>query len=94
MGRKNRREAPTPRPLPRDGAVFVGAVETHGPYRLRDVVFLVRSIGAHAAKKYYVCPGCNQNIPPGVAHVVAWPKEWGQGAEDRRHWHRGCWERR
>lgn len=94
MGRKNNRAGFQPRPLPADGATFAGAVETHGPRWACDVVFLVRPVGAQGAKKYYTCPGCNQNIPPGVAHVVAWPKEWGQGADDRRHWHRGCWDRR
>ncbi|EFM48183.1 hypothetical protein HMPREF0299_5359 [Corynebacterium matruchotii ATCC 14266] len=54
----------------------------------------MRTMGSHAAVKTYVCPGCNQNIPPGVAHIVAWPKDAGRGAEDRRHWHKACWERR
>lgn len=54
----------------------------------------MRQIGAAAATKYYVCPGCNQNIPPGVAHVVAWPRDTGRGADDRRHWHKHCWQRR
>ncbi|MCQ4045344.1 ATP/GTP-binding protein [Streptantibioticus rubrisoli] len=42
--------------------------------------------------KTYRCPGCDQEIPPGVGHVVAWP-EYG-GVDDRRHWHRSCWEAR
>ncbi|WP_336318683.1 ATP/GTP-binding protein [Streptomyces lavendofoliae] len=45
--------------------------------------------GAAAAGKRYRCPGCDQEIPSGVPHVVAWP-EYG-GVEDRRHWHKACW---
>ncbi|MEV3855246.1 ATP/GTP-binding protein [Streptomyces sp. NPDC050095] len=45
--------------------------------------------GASAAGKTYRCPGCDQEIASGVAHVVAWP-EFG-GVDDRRHWHKACW---
>ncbi|SDS18010.1 hypothetical protein [Corynebacterium timonense] len=95
MPRRNRRARTTPAYiLPRDGSTFLGTQEVEGPSWTRGEPYLVRAIGAAAATKYYVCPGCNQNIPPGVAHVVAWPKETGRGAEDRRHWHKGCWGRR
>ncbi|WJY67850.1 hypothetical protein [Corynebacterium auris] len=95
MPRHNRRARITPAyVLPRDGSTFVGTQEVDGPSWTKGEPYLVRVIGAGAARKFYVCPGCNQNIPPGVAHVVAWPKETGRGAEDRRHWHRGCWARR
>ncbi|MCX4746721.1 ATP/GTP-binding protein [Kitasatospora sp. NBC_01287] len=40
--------------------------------------------------RFYRCPGCDQEIPPGTGHVVAWP-DHGAGVEDRRHWHRACW---
>jgi hypothetical protein len=51
----------------------------------------VRSISGAAAAKTYRCPGCDQEIPTGVAHVVAWRV----GEEDlRRHWHRPCWQAR
>ncbi|MFV0127736.1 ATP/GTP-binding protein [Streptomyces sp. HMX112] len=53
------------------------------PWSVRNVA------GAGAAGKRYRCPGCDQEIPPGLAHVVAWP-EFG-GVEDRRHWHKACW---
>ena len=33
---------------------------------------------AAAAAKHYRCPGCDQEIPPGVAHVVAWPRAQGR----------------
>ncbi|MCX3064120.1 ATP/GTP-binding protein [Streptomyces beihaiensis] len=45
--------------------------------------------GASAAGKTYRCPGCDQLIPSGVAHVVAWPQY--AGVDDRRHWHKACW---
>ncbi|WP_306321825.1 MULTISPECIES: ATP/GTP-binding protein [unclassified Streptomyces] len=45
--------------------------------------------GASAVGKTYRCPGCDQQISSGVAHVVAWP-EYG-GVDDRRHWHKACW---
>jgi hypothetical protein len=46
--------------------------------------------GAHA-HKVYRCPGCDLEIRVGQPHVVAWPD--GQ-PDDRRHWHRVCWEAR
>lgn len=40
------------------------------------------------ADKTYRCPGCGNEIAPGVGHVVAWPHDL---VEDRRHWHAHCW---
>ncbi|MFD4998447.1 ATP/GTP-binding protein [Streptomyces buecherae] len=54
--------------------------------------WLVRSVVGSAAGKYYRCPGCDQEIPPGVGHLVAWQSY--VGVDDRRHWHRGCWNAR
>ncbi|MFD6416692.1 ATP/GTP-binding protein [Streptomyces sp. NPDC060194] len=48
--------------------------------------------GASAAGKRYRCPGCDQEIPPAVAHVVVWPEHG--GVDDRRHWHKACWNAR
>ncbi|MEU2574124.1 MULTISPECIES: ATP/GTP-binding protein [Streptomyces] len=45
--------------------------------------------GASAQGKRYRCPGCDQEIPSGVPHLVTWP-EFG-GIDDRRHWHKACW---
>ncbi|GGJ36064.1 ATP/GTP-binding protein [Streptomyces brasiliensis] len=45
--------------------------------------------GASAEGKTYRCPGCDQLIPSGVPHVVAWPAH--AGVDDRRHWHKACW---
>lgn len=56
----------------------------------------VRSVSG--GDKSYRCPGCNQLIPPGTGHVVAWRSDhlWGSDAAvaDRRHWHTSCWQRR
>ncbi|MET7517128.1 ATP/GTP-binding protein [Streptomyces sp. NPDC005480] len=52
-------------------------------WRVRQVA------GASAAGKTYRCPGCDQEIPSGVAHVVAWPAH--SGVDERRHWHKACW---
>ncbi|WP_415951746.1 ATP/GTP-binding protein [Streptomyces sp. KLOTTS4A1] len=55
--------------------------------------YCVRQVaGASAAGKTYRCPGCDQQIPSGVAHVVAWPQHG--GVDDRRHWHKACWNAR
>ena len=80
--------------LPKDGSTFIGTQEMEGPSWTNGEIFKVRQIGSAAATKYYICPLCNQNIPPGVAHVVAWPRDTGRGADDRRHWHKHCWQRR
>ncbi|MET7851004.1 ATP/GTP-binding protein [Streptomyces avermitilis] len=45
--------------------------------------------GASAEGKTYRCPGCDQMIPSGVPHVVAWPEH--SGVDERRHWHKACW---
>ncbi|AEV88307.1 ATP/GTP-binding protein [Actinoplanes sp. SE50] len=58
----------------------------------QDGDWMVRNIFGAAATKTYLCPGCLQDIRPGVAHIVAWPHD-GAG-DDRRHWHTGCWRAR
>jgi len=50
-----------------------------------------RQIQPFAAKKTYICPGCNQEIWPGTGHVVIVPMS---KPAHRRHWHTGCWESR
>lgn len=76
------------------------------PDRLRGVpqtqrgpdgeAFTVREV--RGSDKSYRCPGCDQLIPPGIAHVVAWRTEHLLGAQaamdDRRHWHTACWRAR
>jgi hypothetical protein len=52
-----------------------------------DDGLVVRRIHPYQATKTYRCPGCDQEIPAGVGHVVAWRAD---DAEDRRHWHTAC----
>ena len=51
----------------------------------------VRRVQPYEARKEYVCPGCHRTIPKGVGHLVCVPSE---APDLRRHWHKGCWERR
>lgn len=64
--------------------------------RSADGEWTVRTVRGSA--KGYTCPGCRQEVPPGVEHVVAWESDGLLGAEaalaDRRHWHSGCWAAR
>lgn len=67
-----------------------------GPHQTEsgpDGDWVVRLVPGPSAVKAYRCPGCDQEIPAGTAHIVAWPAET-PGLEMRRHWHRACWDRR
>jgi hypothetical protein len=67
-----------------------------GPERAEsapDGDWVVRLVPGSASTKTYRCPGCDQEIPPGTAHLVAWPADT-SGPQDRRHWHNPCWQRR
>ena len=70
MPRRNRRNRVSPRPLPKDGSTFLGSQTVEGPKWTHGEPFVMRHIGSAAATKFYICPGCNQNIPPRVAHIV------------------------
>lgn len=48
----------------------------------------VRRIHPSQARKPYICPGCQQEIAIGTAHVVVVPRE---APDLRRHWHTSCW---
>ena len=50
-----------------------------------------RRIQPYEALKTYLCPGCQQDIPKGMGHVVAVPTD---APDLRRHWHHQCWQRR
>ncbi len=66
-----------------------------GPERVEewpDGDWVVRPVPGAAAGKAYRCPGCDQELYPGTAHVVVWPTH--AGVTDRRHWHTVCWQRR
>lgn len=81
--RRAKRRTDEVRPLRDD----LGSATESGP----DGDWVVRPVSASRATKLYRCPGCDQEIRPALPHVVAWRV----GAEDdRRHWHRACWEAR
>ena len=46
--------------------------------------------------KEYRCPGCDQLIAAGTAHLVAGRSDdlLGDGVQGRRHWHPACWQAR
>jgi hypothetical protein len=48
----------------------------------------VNPVQPYAARKTYLCPGCQGTIPPGTFHLVAVPRH---APDLRRHWHHGCW---
>lgn len=51
----------------------------------------VRRVQPYQAVKPYLCPGCGGTIPARAGHLVVVPLA---APDDRRHWHRSCWERR
>jgi hypothetical protein len=59
-----------------------------------DGEWYVRPVNGGVSAKAYRCPGCQQEIPPGVSHIVAWPADGMLDVTDRRHWHTPCWQRR
>ncbi|TDC72484.1 ATP/GTP-binding protein [Streptomyces hainanensis] len=82
-----RRNRPAARPQPSQRVYGTESIDTW-----QGEEWVVRRIAGAAAAKHYRCPGCDQEIPPGVPHVVAWPQ---LGAvDDRRHWHAPCWTAR
>ncbi|MCP3816908.1 ATP/GTP-binding protein [Streptomyces sp. A3M-1-3] len=89
-----RRNRPRGGENPTERDTGAGAGDRYGLERTEDwqgEEWLVRHVsGASAAGKRYRCPGCDQEIPSGVPHVVAWP-QYGGGVDDRRHWHKACW---
>ncbi|HEX9032927.1 MAG TPA: hypothetical protein VF834_13895 [Streptosporangiaceae bacterium] len=90
MPRRPRRARRTP-PAPDDDSPV-----RLGPPRMEewpDGDWVVRQVPGEAATKLYRCPGCDQEIRPGTAHVVVWPAET-PGLAERRHWHNACWQRR
>jgi hypothetical protein len=71
-----------------------------GPERVEswpDGDWVVHRVTGTGTAKSYRCPGCDQEIVPGVPHVVAWRADGlptGVGVAERRHWHAACWEYR
>ncbi|MGH3822353.1 MAG: hypothetical protein ACRDRA_05885 [Pseudonocardiaceae bacterium] len=92
MPRRNlprRRAAQRAVPPPAEGGQGWARAE-RGP----EGEWLVRIVSGEQAVKSYRCPGCDHEIRPGIAHVVAWPAAEQGSAADRRHWHTGCWSAR
>jgi hypothetical protein len=87
--RRARRPGPAPKPDD-DDAVRLGPPQTQ---EWPDGDWVVRQVPGAAATKIYRCPGCDQELRPGVAHVVVWPAQT-PGPQERRHWHQACWQRR
>ena len=85
MGRRNRREHDQEPPELKLGNV--ARTENHP-----DGEWKVTSLTGETSVKVYRCPGCQGEIQPGTAHIVAWNVDY--SAEDRRHWHTACWKRR
>lgn len=91
MPRRNRRQGTGPvEPVTRGGPG--GTARSAGPRGDGDD-YLSRPVPGGRAVKPYRCPGCDQLIPVGTPHVVAWPDRPG-GDGERRHWHTGCWRGR
>ena len=89
MGRKNRRRD--------DGTGLDEARARLGSVRFEagpDGEWSVRAVTVDNATKTYRCPGCDHEIRPGTAHVVAWPADGRGDSADRRHWHTTCWAAR
>ena len=61
----------------------------------RGVEYRVRAVSGSGQSESapYRCPGCDQLLPAGLAHLVAWPAD-DLDASDRRHWHTACWRAR
>lgn len=62
----------------------------------RGSIWNVQPVAAVQAVKSYLCPGCNLEIIPGLAHLVVWRADGvlGDAADiaSRRHWHSHCWK--
>ncbi|MFB9375410.1 hypothetical protein ACFFKU_05630 [Kineococcus gynurae] len=90
MPRANRRRVDEPRGVPGRG-VDRSVSGSDGDW-------IVRTLRGDSSAKTYRCPGCRQEIAPGVPHLVVWPSRGtfsaGDGVSERRHWHRACFEHR
>jgi hypothetical protein len=89
MPRRHHRARETGRPID-DEAVRRGVQSVEVA---RDGDWLVRAVMGDTGKVYR-CPGCDQETPTGVPHVVVWPADERGDLSDRRHWHTGCWRAR
>ncbi|HEY9475686.1 MAG TPA: hypothetical protein VIS06_17775 [Mycobacteriales bacterium] len=95
--RHNRRRRNGRTPSRGDGHHDAGDTVSQRVQEWADGDWIVRPVTGAAAGKAYRCPGCDQQIQAGVAHLVTWPADaigGGDGLEQRRHWHRPCWNAR
>jgi len=95
--RRPRGGVPSARPgRPGGDEAADGSALRLGPERAESAAdgdWVVRLVPGAVSTKTYRCPGCDQEISPGAAHLVAWPA-YSSGPADRRHWHNPCWQRR
>jgi hypothetical protein len=77
--RKPRPTGPPPRPVRESQSYEAGP----------DGDWNVRRLSGSGSGRTYRCPGCEQELPATVPHVVAWRVDG--DAADRRHWHTACW---
>ncbi|MDQ2781857.1 MAG: hypothetical protein M3Y26_04890 [Actinomycetota bacterium] len=87
MPRANRRRRDDPPDVSRLGGTTSTTSYAGG-------LWTVRRLSGAGSTHPYRCPGCQQEIAPGIPHVVVWPADGVGGVGDRRHWHTGCWQRR
>lgn len=63
-----------------------------------DGTWIVQQVRGSASGKVYTCPGCLQDLPAHIAHIVAWRSDdefgFDTGVGSRRHWHTGCFRSR
>lgn len=85
--RKGRRRGPTRAPLKLSELQEIADLAATGEPLGLDV----RRVHPSQARKAYICPGCQQEIPVGTAHVVVVPRD---APDLRRHWHTPCWTMR
>ncbi len=89
MPRANRRRRDD---VPLERSRALSGAPARQTYAGRD--WLVRAVAGTATDRAYRCPGCEQDLPAGIPHVVVWPADGVGGIDDRRHWHTQCWSAR
>ncbi|UIJ36420.1 hypothetical protein [Allobranchiibius sp. GilTou73] len=91
MPRRRRPPRRTPGPAPDISRVLESGVRRE---QYAGGAWMVRPVRGNANCRVYTCPGCSQQLPASLAHVVVWPDDGLGDVSDRRHWHTGCWKAR